>query len=266
MLLKLKRNKMKINNLKCEIKNKISHNGKVGLILLATDQITLYEFEGIFKDLGILCFPSRVMNEVELTPSVLLKIKDELKNATNTLLPGLTLDAVAFSCTSASMTIGEHEVARIIKQSDPKREIKEVTNPYSAIKNACAYLEIKEVGLITPYSKDVTQGIIDGMKDAGIKTSCASTFNIPNDNVVPDITIFSIKEAVIQMAKENEVDTIFVSCTNLNICKEINNLEEITGKTILSSNQVMAWDILRLLDNKKKISGFGKLFFEKDKK
>ncbi len=74
MLLKTKRNKMKINNLKCEINNKISHNGKIGLILLATDQITLYEFESIFKDLGILCFPSRVMNEVELTPSVLLKM------------------------------------------------------------------------------------------------------------------------------------------------------------------------------------------------
>jgi len=251
---------MKIDDIDCEINNKISHNGKIGLILLATDQITLYEFENIFKDLGILCFPSRVINSVELTPEVLLKIKDELSSAANTLLPGLTLDAVAFSCTSASMTIGEDEVARIIKQSDPQREIKEVTNPYSAIKNACAYLNIQELGIITPYSEEVTQGIIDGMTIAGITTTNAASFKIPNDNIVPDITSDSIKNAVIKMASESEVDTIFVSCTNLNICKEINELEKITGKTILTSNQVMAWDILRSVNNQKQINGFGKLF------
>jgi len=255
---------MIINDLKAEINNKISHNGKIGLILLATDQITLYEFETIFKDLGILCFPSRVMNSVELTPEVLLKIKDELRYATNALLPGITLDAVAFSCTSASMTIGEEEVARIIKQSDPEREIKEVSNPYSAIKNACKYLDIQELGVITPYSEEVTHGIIDGMTVAGIKTVTAASFKIPNDNIVPDITAASIKQAVINMANENIVDTIFVSCTNMNICKEIDDLEKITGKTILTSNQVMAWDILRLVENKHQINGFGKLFKHKE--
>jgi len=255
---------MIINDLKAEINNKISHNGKIGLILLATDQITLHEFETIFKNIGILCFPSRVMNSVELTPEVLLKIRDELSDAANTLLPGLTLDAVAFSCTSASMTIGEEEVARIIKQSDPKREIKEVTNPYSAIKSACKFLNIKELGIITPYSEEVTQGIIDGMTVAGIETLSAASFKITNDNIVPDITAASIKQAVIDMANENIVDTIFVSCTNLNICKEIDDLEKITGKTILTSNQVMAWDILRLVNNKQQINGFGKLFKHKE--
>ena len=79
---------------------------------------------------------------------------------------------VALSCTSASMTIGEDEVARIIKQSDTKREIKEVTNPYTAIKNACEFLNVNELGVITPYSIEVTQGILDGM-EPNIKTISA---------------------------------------------------------------------------------------------
>jgi len=250
---------MEINILESELKNQISKNGKIGLILLATDQITLYEFNAIFKDIGILCFPSRVMmDSVELTPKVLMAIKNELAGATNTILPGITLDVVAFSCTSASMTIGENEVARIIKQSDSRREIKEVTNPYSAIKNACKFLNIEELGIITPYTIEVSQGIIEGMKP-NIKTITASTFNNPNDNLVPNITPKSIKNAVIQMAKDEKIKTIFVSCTNLNICKYIDELEEITGKTILTSNQVMAWDILRLAKYKKPIKGFGQL-------
>lgn len=253
---------MKIKVINSELKNTISHNGKVGLILLATDQITLYEFDAILKDTGVLCFPSRVMmDSVELTPEVLMAIKNELATATNTILPGLTLDVAALSCTSASMTIGEDEVARIIKQSDPKREIKEVTNPYSAIKNACVFLDIDELGIITPYSIEVTQGIIDGM-EPDIKTMSAFTFNNPNDNLVPSITPESIKDAVIQMAKDEKVKTIFVSCTNLNICRYIDELEEITGKRILTSNQVMAWDILRLANYKKPILGFGSLLKE----
>ncbi len=250
---------MEIKVINSELKNTISHNGKVGLILLATDQITLYEFDSILKDTGVLCFPSRVMmDSVELTPEVLMAIKDELASAANTILPGLTLDVAALSCTSASMTIGEDEVARIIKQSNPKREIKEVTNPYTAIKNACEFLNINELGIITPYSIEVTQGIIDGM-NPNIKTISAATFNNPNDNLVPSITPSSIKNAVLKMAKDENIKTIFVSCTNLNICRYIDELEKLTGKTILSSNQVMAWDILRLAKYKKPILGFGSL-------
>lgn len=250
---------MEIKILNSELNNRISHNGKIGLILLATDQITLYEFEAILKDTGVLCFPSRVMmDSVELTPEVLMAIKNELASATRTILPGMALDVVALSCTSASMTIGVDEVARIIKQSDSKREIKEVTNPYSAIKNACEFLDIDELGLITPYSLEVSQGIIDGMKPS-IKVLSAATFNNTNDNLVPSITPESIKDAVIHMAKEEDVKTIFVSCTNLNICRYIKELEEITGKRILTSNQVMAWDILRLAKYKKPIFGFGTL-------
>ncbi len=61
------------------------------------------------------------------------------------------------------------KLKELLNKSDPKREIKEVTNPYSAIKNVCKFLDIKELGVITPYSKEVTQGILDGMK-ADIKT------------------------------------------------------------------------------------------------
>jgi len=250
---------MEIKVLESELNNTISHNGKIGLILLATDQITLYEFDAILKDTGILCFPSRVMmDSVELTPEVLMAIKNELASAANTILPGLTLDVAVLSCTSASMIIGEDEVARIIKQSDPKREIKEVTNPYTAIKSACKSLNINELGVITPYSKEVTQGILDGMQP-DIKTISAATFNNPNDNLVPSITPQSIKDAVIQMAKDENIKTIFISCTNLNICRYIDELEKITGKTILTSNQVMAWDILRLANYKEPIIGFGQL-------
>ena len=250
---------MKIKTLNSEIKNTISCNAKVGLILLATDQITLYEFAVLLKGTKILYFPARVANSTNINTKTLLAIKNELKKATNTILPGIKLDVVAFSCTSATMVIGEDEVAKIIRQSDKNRIIKEVTNPYSAIKSACSFLSVEEMGLITPYTKYITKGIITGMQNVNINIKTAASFKIASDNVVPDITRASIERAVIDMAKDSAVATIFVSCTNLNICQAIKKLELITGKTILTSNQVMAWDILRLVKYKKPILGFGSL-------
>lgn len=250
---------MKIRILDKQLDNQISHNGKVGLILLSTDQVTIYEFEAIFRDTGILYFPARVMLEsVELSPKVLMQVKNQLSSATNSIIPGMKLDAVAFSCTCASMTIGNEEVSKIIKSSDENRDIGGITNPYSAIKDICKFLDIDELGVITPYSIEVTQGIVDGMLPE-IKSLDVATFNNPNDNLVPIITPESVKNAVINMAKNEKIKTIFVSCTNINICRYITELEEITGKTILTSNQILAWDILRLVNYKKPIYGFGSI-------
>ena len=250
---------VEVKFLKSSLQNSISHNGKVGLLLLATDQITLYEFDAIFKDTGILHFSTRLMmDSSEITPETLSAIKDGLCDGVNAILPSVDLDVVALSCTSASMAIGEEVVAKTIRQSDPNRNIGAITNPYTAIKNALGFLGIETMGIITPYSLDITQGIIDGMP-SNVEVLCASTFNVTNDNLVPDIDFVSIKDGVVAMAKMQNLDAIFLSCTNLNVCRYIEELEKETGITILTSNQVMAWDILRLCNYAKPIKGFGYL-------
>ncbi len=246
-------------NLKYELENTLSVNGKVGLILLATDQITLYEFNQILKDTHILCFPTRVMSATEITLEGLSAIKSCLSDAAKSILPSVDLDVVAFSCTSASMVIGSQEIATIIKKSDLNRTIRHTIDPFSAIKNACLFLKINKVALITPYIESVNKGIIEGMNQHNITIQQVASFNVSDDNLVPHITKQSIIDSVMAVSKDKEVKTIFVSCTNLNVCTYIQELEQLSGKTVLTSNQVMAFEILRLCNYTRSIDGFGQL-------
>jgi maleate isomerase len=57
--------------------------------------------------------------------------------------------------------------------------------------------------------------------------------------------------------KENEA--IFISCTNFRTIEIIQELEEATGKPVISSNQATLWYALRKLGLKDSIKGYGQL-------
>ena len=46
-------------------------------------------------------------------------------------------------------------------------------------------------------------------------------------------------------AATHDVEAIFVSCTNLKTFSILDHAEALTGKPVLSSNQVLAWSMLR---------------------
>ena len=55
-------------------------------------------------------------------------------------------------------------------------------------------------------------------------------------------------------------DALFVSCTALKVIDIIETLESKLSTDIISSNQAIIWDSLRLSNINQKIDGFGKLF------
>ena len=59
-----------------------------------------------------------------------------------------------------------------------------------------------------------------------------------------------------------EVDTIFLSCTNLATVQMIADIEEETGKPVITSNQATFWRALRMAGVPDKIEGFGRLLQE----
>ena len=53
---------------------------------------------------------------------------------------------------------------------------------------------------------------------------------------------------------------MFVSCTALKVIDIIDEIEKKFKTTVISSNQAIIWDCLKLLGMDVKISGYGKLF------
>jgi len=93
--------------------------GKVGLVVLATDQTLEVDMQRILAPCGIGVFGARVAMDTDVTPETLAAMRTRLADASATILPGVQLDVIGFGCTSASAVMGEDVVFRELQPAHP---------------------------------------------------------------------------------------------------------------------------------------------------
>ena len=234
-------------------------HGKVGVVVLSGDQTLEQELSTILLPEGLGCFYSRVMMENEVTPETLQSMKSRISGSASLILPEMNLDVLAYGCTSASATIGEEEVFAQLSTRQPEAA---KTSPITAALKAFSTLKAQKIGLVTPYIGEVNDILINYMEKYGPwKVTNLVSFNLIRDADVASVTAESIKEAAIKVGQMEDVDTVFISCTNLRTSKVVADVEKIIGKPVTSSNLSMAWHIMRLTGVKTDLSNsYGTLF------
>lgn len=215
----------------------------LGLIVLQTDERIEHDFRRLICDSGTKLLSSRVPNAPEVTRETLGAMKTDLPNSANLFPNAAHFDVIGYGCTSASSVIGAEGVEQLIKST---ANTVYVTNPMTALIRACHYLKINKLAFLSPYIEDVSKGLCDVVNTAGISTPLFGSFNESNDSNVARITPSSIRDAAIELGKSDAVQAVFLSCTNLNTLDVIDEIEEVIQKPVISSNQVLAWDMMRL--------------------
>jgi maleate isomerase len=155
--------------------------------------------------------------------------------------------------------IGEEEVGKLIRDIHPKAA---TTNPITATKAALSALGTKKIALLTPYPVDVTMRMQANLEAAGFAIIAVGTFGQSDDFTVGRITSDSIFDAIKQVGTNSDCDVVFVSCTSLRALKIIPEAEAAIGKPVISSNQVLAWHMLRLAGISDYIQNTGHLFLK----
>ena len=84
-------------------------------------------------------------------------------------------------------------------------------------------------------------------------------FNLNYDSEIAQVSLESLKESISNINLE-KVDGLFVSCTALKIVDILDEVEKKFNTTVISSNQAIIWDCLRLLNISTYVPGYGKLF------
>jgi maleate isomerase len=59
---------------------------------------------------------------------------------------------------------------------------------------------------------------------------------------------------------QKDADVIFLSCSGIRSLDIIDEVEALTGKPVITSNQAQMWHALRIAGVDDKLSGFGKIF------
>lgn len=216
---------------------------RLGLIVLQTDQTIEHEFAGIFRACpDVALYGARIPNAMEVTPQTLRQMAEDLPRAAGLLPTSFGFDVVGYACTSGATMIGETRVDALIRNVHP--DVK-TSNPISAGKAAMAALGLKRIGLVTPYAVDVTIEMQGNLGAAGFETTAVATFEQSDDFTVARISPQSILQAVQKVGARDDCDGVFVSCTSLRALQVIARAEAEIGKPVLSSNQVLAWHMMR---------------------
>ena len=232
------------------------HNPRIGLITLASDFRIEKDFNKIVYDKEIDLFCNRIKSYNPLTNETLKKMADDIPRVAENILPNEKLDCIAYGCTSGTIAAGYESIFEKVNIAKPNTK---VTTPITSAINAIKTLSIKRLSIFTPYTDEINQSVINYFKKENINISELSYFDIASDLDIGKVDPDYLFEALTKIDLSNS-DALFVSCTALPILSIIKDLENKTGKIILSSNQTLIWDTLKKINFKNRVSGYGELF------
>ncbi|MDC0603724.1 Asp/Glu racemase [Amylibacter sp.] len=218
-----------------------NYNPSMGLIVLQTDQRIELDARQQF-DPKVNLHISRIPSAETVSTDTLKQMERDLPLAVSLFPNAVNFDVVGYGCTSGTSVIGADNIAKIIKDSCKTTH---VTEPVSALIAACRYLNLKRVGFLSPYVETVSSGLRQTLLLSGIKTPTFGSFNEEIEEKVVKISTQSIFDAAVGLGRQ-DIDALFLSCTNLNTLPVIKRIEEKIGKPVLSSNQVLTWHMGQL--------------------
>lgn len=247
-----------------ELDGGIGTKAHIGMIVMDNDQTLSHEARAMLTLPGVALYESRIStpgnSETSLSVDLLTDAFSGLDGALAQINSRRASDVVALGCTSAAMIIGPQELQRRVRAIHPKAH---VIDPFSGIVAGLSALNAKRLGYVSPYPRDVAEKMIDAIEAEGFSVPVAAEFSKVGSVVrfdSPFISAESIKSAVRDLAAEDVIDTIIVSCTQMRAASVIEALEAETRKNIITSNQALCWQALRLAGYSESVKGWGKLF------
>lgn len=231
---------------------------RLGLIVLQVDETIEPDFRRLLPAATAL-YVTRIASGAELNPETIAAMEAHLPEAAGLLPPAVEFDAVGYACTSGTTLMGAERVAALVAGACRTRA---VTDPLTASIGALRFLGACRIGLLSPYIPSVAEPMRLAFEGAGFFVPRTLSFGEEVEARVARIDPASVAEAALELGRGNDVDTVFLSCTNLRTLDVIDDLEAKLGIPVVSSNLALAWDMARRAGATVAPSAPGRLFGE----
>ncbi|MBB5409742.1 maleate isomerase [Paraburkholderia sp. HC6.4b] len=215
---------------------------RIGLLILATDHTTEPDFAALVANERIGIYVNRVPYANPVTPDNLRAMQPSLSAGAALILPDETLDVVMYSCTSASVMIGDAQIERAIHAAKPSAK---VLTPTAAAVTALSTLDARRISVLTPYTAETSRPMFEYFAAQGFAIDRFSCLGLTDDREMARISHDDIV-AFARDATAPDSDALFISCTAVRAAPIIARIEAAIGKPVVSSNLATAWMCLRL--------------------
>jgi maleate isomerase len=228
---------------------------RIGLLILATDHTTEPDFARLVASEHIGIYVNRVPYANPVTPDNLRAMQPSLTASAALVLPGETLDVVMYSCTSASVMIGDVAIETAIRAA---KHDAHVVTPTAAAVTALRTIGARRISVLTPYTVETSQPMAEYFAAKGFIIDRFSCLGWVDDREMARISHDGIV-AFAHDAMAEESDALFISCTAVRAVDVIARIEALIGKPVVSSNLATAWMSLSLCGDSHPRPGNGRL-------
>ncbi|MGX5828882.1 ectoine utilization protein EutA [Mesorhizobium sp. 43Arga] len=228
---------------------------RVGLIILATDHTTEPDFRCMVASERIGVYAARIPYANPTTPENLRKMQPALTAGAALILPDERLDAICYSCTSASVVIGDAEIEAAIQAA--KSSVPVVTPPMAGVRGLTAF-GVRRISILTPYTVETSRPMAAYFAARGFEIASFTCLGFEDDREMARIPPAALVDLARQVTHP-QADALFVSCTALRGALAVTGMEEAIGRPVVTSNQATAWNCLRLCGDETPRPEFGQL-------
>jgi maleate isomerase len=228
---------------------------RVGLIILATDHTTEPDFRRMVAGERIGVYVARIPYANPTTPQNLRKMQPALTAGAALILPDETLDAICYSCTSASVVIGDGEIEAAIQAAKPGVAV--LTPPMAGVRGLNAF-GARRISILTPYTVETSRPMAAYFATKGFEIASFTCLGFEDDREMARITPAALVDLARQ-ATDAQADALFVSCTALRAALAVTWMEQAIDRPVVTSNQASAWNCLRLCGDETVHPEFGRL-------
>ena len=233
------------------------HRAKLGFVLLAMEQTIERDlFRMAPPDVGI--HVSRATMADSVTVPTLRAMIEDIGPSAGRILPELTLDVLCYACTSGSIVIGVDEVERHLAEGGDARH---VTTLVGGVAEALRALDARRLSVVTPYVAGINELEATHLEEQGFGIDSLIGLEIEKDQDICRVRPEFLADFAVQHTHPDS-DAVFVSCGALRTLDIIDEIEERTGRPVVTSNQAMMWSCLRAAGIEDHIPDHGRLFRE----
>ena len=228
---------------------------RLGFILMSTDLAAESDFFDMVPP-GVGVHITRLITEDYTTSETLSRHIEHMADAAARIQPHTQPDVISYSCTSGSIVIGEERVKQEILKGAPYAiPMTLVTGVVDALNE----LGAKKIVVGTPYLDEINTQEAEFLYNKGFEVLDIQGLNLGTGVEYGQITPGYWTQFAVEINRE-DAEAIFLSCGGIRALEVVDEIEAITGKPVITSNQAQMWSCLRRAGITEPINGFGRIF------
>jgi maleate isomerase len=233
------------------------HRAKLGFILMSTDLAAEADFNDMAPE-GVGVHITRLKTDDYTTNETLSRHIEHMAEAASRIQPDTKPDVVSYSCTSGSIIIGEDRIFDEIRKGAPwAQPMCLVTGVVDALRE----LGAKKIVVGTPYLDEINTNEAEFLLKKGFEVLDIQGLNLTTGIEFGRVTPAYWKEFALEIDRP-DADAIFLSCGGIRSLEVAEEIEQMTGKPVVTSNQAQFWSCLRRAGVQDNLKGFGRIFQE----